>query len=71
MHLAVLASEGTTQVGTMEAIMKGVVDAIEFSGTIVNHLVANPIYLFLLASGFIGVGASIFAILRRAATGRM
>ncbi len=54
--------------GGMDKVLEGVADAINFSGTILTSLIENPIYLFLLASGFVGIGCSIFSKLRRAAT---
>lgn len=64
---AVLASE--TGASAMEKILGGVSSVMKLSGDMLTYMVDNPVYLFLIAGGFVGVGLSIFRKVRNAAKG--
>ncbi len=62
----VLASE--TSVNAMEKILGGVSSVMKLSGDMLMYMVDNPVYLFLLAVGFVGIGLNIFRKVRKAAS---
>lgn len=60
---------GVTDSGVMEKILDAAGSAIEFSGQCLNAMVNNPLYLFFLAVGLVGVGLGLVRKLRRTAKG--
>lgn len=64
----ITALSGDTAVtNTLDQVLGGVSKVVEFSGTMLNTMLANPIYLFLFASSLVGVGVSIFLTFKHAA----
>lgn len=51
----------------MEAIIGAVSDVIELAGTILTSITSQPVLLFVLASGFVGIGVRTFKKLTKAA----
>lgn len=66
MMYALLSGETTS---AMEKILGGVSSVMKLSGDMLTYMVENPVYLFLIAAGFVGVGLSIFRKVRGAAKG--
>ncbi len=64
---AVLSSDAG--VSSMEKILGGVSSVMKLSGDMLTYMVDNPVYLFLIASGFVGIGLAIFEKVRNAAKG--
>ena len=64
---AVLAGEASTS--AMEKILGGVSSVMKLPGDMLTYMVDNPVYLFLIAAGFVGVGLNIFCRVRSAAKG--
>lgn len=53
----------------METILAAADQGIDFVGTILDAIVAQPLLLFLLACGLIPLGVSLFRTLKNAARG--
>lgn len=51
----------------METVIAAMADVFTLSGTVVSEITKQPILLFLLASGLVPVGISIFVRLKNAA----
>lgn len=43
----------------METVISAASQVVEFSGTCLTAMVNNPVYAFILASGFVGIGLSL------------
>ncbi len=54
---------------TMDKILGGAQSAIDFSGKCLEAMVNNPVYLFFLAAGLVGVGLALVRKLRSTAKG--
>ncbi|MDE6016517.1 MAG: hypothetical protein K2H41_12620 [Acetatifactor sp.] len=63
MEPTVLA-EGGSQIDTIITAAGSVVD---FSGTLLTTMIAHPVYAFLFAAGFVGIGLGIVSRLKRTA----
>lgn len=61
----VLSSDPTA----MERILGGISSVMKLSGDMLTYMVENPVYLFLIAAGFVSVGLGIFRKVRNAAKG--
>lgn len=65
----ILVLNGTeTASSALEMILDGVTSVMKLSGDMLTYMVSNPVYVFLIASGFVGIGLSIFAKIRRTAS---
>lgn len=64
-----LLAETTTSPGAIEQIITGAKSAIEFSGECLTAMVGNPVYLFILGAGFVGIGLGLVRKLRGTAKG--
>lgn len=53
----------------LDVVLNQALNVIEWSGKILNVMLKNPIYAFLFAVSFIGVGVGVVALFRRAAKG--
>lgn len=60
-------AEGAT--AGLDNVLGNVAKVVEFSGTMLSAMLANPIYAFLFASSFISIGISIVSMFRSAARG--
>ena len=60
---------GGTDASAMDKILGAVSSVMKLSGDMLIYMVDNPVYLFLLAAGFVGVGLGIFRRVRNAARG--
>lgn len=61
----IVAAEGSTSV--LDTLVTAASKVVEFSGTMLNAMVENPIYAFYLAAGLVGVGLSMVALLKNTA----
>lgn len=74
-HVAVRAlisgAEGAveTTAGGLDNVLNNVTKVVEFSGNMLNAMLSNPIYAFLFAVSFIGIGVGIVSLFRSAAKG--
>ncbi len=72
-HLAIralLSSGGASGAGGgLDDVLSNVTKVVEFSGTMLSAMLANPIYAFLFAVSFIGIGISIVRLFRRGSKG--
>jgi len=64
---ALLSAEGATT--GLDNVLSNVTKVIQFSGDMLNAMLANPIYAFLFAVNFISIGVGIVALFRSAARG--
>lgn len=53
----------------MEKILGGISSVMKLSGDMLTYMVDNPVYLFLIAAGFVSVGLAIFRKVRNSARG--
>lgn len=58
----------TETTGTqMETLISAAGSVVEFSGTMLNTMIENPVYAFMFAAGFVGIGLGIVTKLKRTA----
>lgn len=50
--------EGATTTA-IDTIIEAASKVVDFSGTCLTTMVSNPVYAFILASGFIGIGLAL------------
>lgn len=55
--------------GGLDNVLNNVTKVVEFSGDMLNAMLGNPIYAFLFAVSFIGIGVGIVSLFRDAARG--
>lgn len=55
--------------GGLDNVLNNVTKVVQFSGDMLNAMLANPIYAFLFAVNFISIGVGIVALFRSAARG--
>lgn len=62
---------GTTEAVTnsLDTVLDNVTKVVSFSGDMLNVMLANPIYAFLFAVSFVGIGIGIVSLFRRGAHG--
>lgn len=63
------AVEGASSSGGLDNVLNNVTKVVEFSGNMLNAMLSNPIYAFLFAVSFIGIGVGIVSLFRSAARG--
>lgn len=51
----------------MEAVLTAAAEAIEFSGTCLTTMISNPVYVFILGAGFVGIGLGLVSKLKNTA----
>lgn len=59
----------TASAGGLDSIIEAASKAIEFSGTCLNAMTSNGIYVFFLGAGLVGLGLSLVGQLRGTARG--
>ncbi len=64
-----LSADPVADTSVMDKLLTGAETAIEFSGRCLTAMVENPIYLFYLAAGLVGVGLALVSKLRGTARG--
>lgn len=64
---AVASSEAGTS--ALDNVLNNVTRVVSFSGDMLNAILNNPIYAFLFATSFIGIGVGIVSMFRRGARG--
>lgn len=55
--------------GGLDNVLNNVTKVVEFSGNMLNAMLSNPIYAFLFAVNFIGIGVGIVSLFRNASRG--
>lgn len=60
---------GEVTATALDKIMDAISAALKLSGDMLTYMVDNPIYVFYLACGFIGIGLAIFSQIRGTARG--
>lgn len=65
----VLMSEGggTAAAGGMSSVMDAAAELVTFAGSLFNTILANPVLVFFVAAGFVGIGLGIVRKLKRTA----
>lgn len=63
----VVLTEGTT--AGLDTIIDAVGKVITLAGTCLNAIVQQPILVFFLAVGFVGIGLGVFRKMKRTAQG--
>lgn len=69
MPMGLLAAAGGETTGVMDKVLNAVGSVLDFSGTILDRIVENPLLLFILAAGLVPIGLEVFSNLRRTAKG--
>lgn len=69
----ILLAEGGGDVVTtpsgMDAVMNAATKLVEFAGSLFNTILSNPVLVFFVAAGFVGIGLSIVRRLKNTAKG--
>ena len=70
-HALISGIEGAVEASTsgLDSVLNNVVKVIDFSGTMLDVMLAHPIYSFLFAVSFVGIGISIINLFRNGARG--
>lgn len=66
-HALLSGTEGATT--GLDNVLSNVTKVVQFSGDMLNVMLANPIYAFLFAVSFISIGVGIVSLFRNAARG--
>lgn len=73
MTAILLAAEGggetVTTPGGMSAVMDAATELVGFAGDLFNTILGNPVLVFFVAAGFVGIGLSIVRRLKNTAKG--
>lgn len=70
-HALLSGTEGAVEASTngLNNVLNNVTKVVEFSGDMLNAMLDNPIYAFLFAVSFIGIGVGIVSLFRNASRG--
>lgn len=64
---AILTGTSGATTSIMDSILEGASKAIEFSGTCLSTMAGNPVYVFILGAGFVGIGLMLVRKLKNTA----
>lgn len=62
-------SDPVTTPGAMSAVMDAATELVSFAGNLFNTILQNPVLVFFVAAGFVGIGLSIVKRLKNTAKG--
>lgn len=66
---ALLSGDGAVTTNSLDIVLDNVTKVVGFSGDMLNVMLANPIYAFLFAVSFVGIGIGIVSLFRRGSHG--